>query len=208
MAGRAYARERRRNSKTPWREERYAVVDLETTGLDPASDEIVSFAAVPIDEGRVIVREIRTATIRPERMPSAETVRIHGLRRADLENAPDLPHVLDRILESLTGRVLVAHAAWVEKGFLRAALKPGGLRPPDPVIDTAALADRVLRPGDAAAGRALPLSLVARRLGLPAHRPHTAEGDALTTAQVFLSLASHLDQSHPQTVGSLARSRR
>ena len=40
---------------------------------------------------------------------------------------------------------------------------------------------------------------------LPAHRPHTADGDALTTAQVFLALATHLDALEPQTVGSLQR---
>ena len=42
-------------------------------------------------------------------------------------------------------------------------------------------------------------------LGLPVHSPHVAEGDALTTAQLFLALATHLDQMEPQTIGSLAR---
>ena len=37
------------------------------------------------------------------------------------------------------------------------------------------------------------------------HRPHAADGDALTTAQVFLALANRLDKREPQTVGSLAR---
>ena len=43
------------------------------------------------------------------------------------------------------------------------------------------------------------------RLGLPAHRPHHADGDALTTAQLFIALATRLDAVAPQTVGSLAR---
>ena len=108
---------------TPWREARYAVVDLETTGLDPRRDEIVSFASIPIEDARVIVGGTRTTVVRPTRMPEAETIRIHGLRPADLADAPALPDVLDLMLESLTGRVLVAHVAWVERGFLAAALK-------------------------------------------------------------------------------------
>ena len=50
---------------TPWRDAHYAVVDLETTGLDPRRDEIVSFASIPIDGARVIVGGTRTTIVRP-----------------------------------------------------------------------------------------------------------------------------------------------
>ena len=189
---------------TPWREARYAVVDLETTGLDPKRDEVVSFASIPIQESRVIVGETRATLVRPTEMPEAETIRIHGLRPVDLAEAPTLPDVLDLMLEALTGRLLVAHAAWVERGFLAAALKPAGLRIAEPVLDTAALARRVFGLEDLGEREALSLSETARRLGLPVHSPHVAEGDALTAAQVFLALSTRLDRSEPQTVGSLA----
>jgi DNA polymerase III subunit epsilon len=202
-AARAYARSRRRDSRTPWREERYAVLDFEATGLDPRFDEIVSFASVPIDDGRVVVGGASAAIVRPKRMPDADTIRIHGLRPVDLERAPELSDALDLMLSSLTGRALVAHVAWVERGFLEAILRPIGLRPPEPVIDTAVLAARVLAPSAADAYQPR-LSDVARSLGLPVHSPHTATGDALTTAQVFLALATRLDRAAPQTVGSLA----
>jgi DNA polymerase III subunit epsilon len=203
-AANAYRSAKPPSEETPWRAARYAVVDLETTGLDPRHDEIVSFASIPIQEARVIVGESRTTLVRPTRMPAAKTIRIHGLRPIDLGDAPVLPAVLDLMLESLTGRLLVAHAAWVERGFLGAALKPAGLRVVGPVLDTAALARHVFGSGDREAG-ALPLSETARRLGLPVHSPHIAEGDALTTAQVFLALCTRLDRIESQTVGSLAR---
>jgi DNA polymerase III subunit epsilon len=190
---------------TPWREARYAVVDLETTGLDPRRDEIVSFASIPIEDARVIVGGTRTTIVRPTRMPEAQTIRIHGLRPADLADAPVLPEALDLMLESLTGRVLVAHVAWVERGFLAAALKHAGLRLAEPVLDTSLLAPQVLALKDLSDGQALSLGDLVRTLGLPAHSPHVAEGDALTTAQLFLAVATHLDQIEPQTVGSLAR---
>jgi len=200
----AYKAARPPSGATPWREARYAVVDLETTGLDPKRDEIVSFASIPIQEARVIVGETRATLVRPTDMPEAKTIRIHGLRPIDLAEAPTLPEVLDLMLEALTGRVLVAHAAWVERGFLAAALNPAGLRIAEPVLDTAALARHVFGSEDLGEGEAVSLSETARRLGLPVHSPHIAEGDALTAAQVFLALSTRLDRIEPQTVGSLA----
>jgi DNA polymerase-3 subunit epsilon len=200
----AYKAARPPSGTTPWREARYAVVDLETTGLDSKRDEIVSFASIPIQESRVIVGEARTTLVRPTDMPEAKTIRIHGLRPVDLAEAPTLPDVLDLMLEAMTGRLLVAHAAWIERGFLATALKPAGLRVAEPVLDTAALARHVLRSEGLGEGEAMSLSETARRLGLPVHSPHVAEGDALTAAQVFLALSTRLDRIEPQTVGSLA----
>jgi len=200
--------------ETPWRAVPFAVVDLETTGLDARRDEIISFASIPVDDGRVRPGGTTTLTIRPERMPAAETIRIHGLRPADLEGAPALSAELDEILDALRGRVLVAHSAWVETSFLSAALQRAGVRLRGPALDTAALTHRVLSDGMApdAVGPSVSgpkgepkLSVVARRFGLPVHRPHHAEGDALTAAQLFIALASRLELSSPQTLGSLAR---
>jgi DNA polymerase-3 subunit epsilon len=204
-AARAYRAAKPPALETPWREGRYAVVDLELTGLDPRRDEIVSFASVPIEDGRVIVGGIRTATVRPATMPSGETIRIHGLRPVDLAEAPALPEVIDLILDALAGRTIVAHAAWVERGFLGEALRSAGVRLAGPVLDTAILARHVMGPGGLGDREFSTLSEAVRRLGLPVHRPHIAEGDALTTAQLFLALASRLDRAEPQTVGSLAR---
>ncbi|MGH2994572.1 MAG: 3'-5' exonuclease [Solirubrobacterales bacterium] len=201
----AYRRSNPPSAETPWREATYAVVDLETTGLDSRRDEIISFAAIPIDDGRAVAGGVRTAIIQPRRMPEAETIRIHGLRPADLVDAPPLEEVVDLVLECLTGRVLVAHAAWVERAFLDAALKPAGLRVAEPVLDTSVLVRRVLGGRGDANGEAMPLSDAVERLGLPVHRPHHADGDALTTAQLFLALVTRMDQVEPQTVGSLAR---
>ena len=188
---------------TPWREARFAVVDLEMTGLDPSRDEIISFAAVPVEGGKVGAGGTTTAIVRPERMPSAETIRIHGLRPADLAAAPPLDDVRDRILEALTDRIVVAHPARIEREFLSVALRPAGVRLAEPMICTATLAGQVLADGVGRRGAETPLSVAVAALGLPMEAPHTADGDALTTAQLFIALASRLDWREPQTVGSL-----
>ena len=211
VAAEVYAASGQPDPSTPWRRAAYAVVDLETTGLEPRRDEIISFACVPVLDGRVAIGEAVEATVRPRKMPRAESIRIHGLREADLESAPPLAEALDTMLEALSGRVLVAHAAWVEAGFLGPALKRAGLELRGPALDTAVLAYRVPRlaevvettrpaPSDTSPG----LSRAAWAMGLPVHRPHHASGDALTAAQLFIALATRLDAAEPQTVGSLA----
>lgn len=192
-------------SGTPWREVDFTVIDFETTGLDPATDEIISFATVTVSGGRVTLADAQYELIKPERMPSYDTIRIHGLRPADLVDAPPLEEVLDRLLPALAGRALVAHVASVERGFLGAALDLRGLELPNPWVDTAAIdrEQRRLRRLPPAASEPVGLSDLARSLGLPVHRPHHADGDALTTAQVFIALANHLDSVQAQTIGTL-----
>ena len=203
--------------ETPWREAIYSVIDLELTGLDPRSDEIIAFAAVTVRDGRISLADVNYRLVKPEQMPEADTIRIHGLMESDLKDAAPLSEVIDEMLETLTGRAMVAHFAPVEEGFLRAALAAHGLELRNPVIDTVDLATelaRLLRGGPL--GGILPrdphtpdsspgLSELCRSLGLPIHRPHHADGDALTAAQAFIALASRLDAFEPQTVGSMER---
>ena len=197
----AYAETPAPDPSTPWRQADFCVVDFETTGLDPALHEIVSYAALQVGRGRIRLDDARYQVIRPRQMPGRETILIHGLRRAELVGAPRLAEALDGLLEALTGRAMVAHVASIEERFLGTALRASGIRLINPIIDTAALATELFRLRDQ--GRTAPLGLtpLAETLGLPVHRPHEADGDALTTAQVFLALAAHLDQFSPQTVG-------
>lgn len=202
-AAAAYAAAKPPRPDTEWNRAAYAVVDLEMTGLDPDQDEIISFSAVPINAGRIATAGIRTITIRPERMPTANTIRVHGLRPADLTGAPPLAEAIEPMLEALTSRLVVAHPAWVERAFLQAAFKQAGVRVHEPILDTARLASRVLASEEESAE--MTLSSAVRAMGLPVHRPHHAEGDALTTAQLFLALVTRLDRRERQTVGSLGR---
>nr|BFE71854.1 hypothetical protein GCM10020092_051550 [Actinoplanes digitatis] len=110
-------------------------------------------------------------------------------------SAPAIDEVVDRLVDLLSGRVLVAHAAWVERAFLNRALRPRGIRLARATIDTAALL-RACRLADPDRPGEPNLEAASRRLGLPVHTPHHALGDAFTTAQLFLALATRLEASH------------
>lgn len=200
----AYARARLAGRRTPWREARYCVVDLELSGLDPRNDEIISFGAVPIDAGLVGAGHTLYGLARPTRPLPESSVVVHGIRTVDLEEAPPLDEAILPLLGALAGRVLVAHAAAVERAFLGPALRRQGVRLREPVLDTAALGRLLMVERGEPPPRLLTLGTLAGALGLPEHRPHHALGDALTTAQVFLAIVSHLEKLGAETVGSLA----
>jgi len=211
MSGRdAYARARPPSRRTRWRQAPLCALDFETTGLDPARDEIISFGVVPIDGARVRVGGAREGLVRPRRMPEAATIRIHGILPADLAAASEPEEALDPLLGALAGRALIAHAAWVERGFLAPELARRGLALRGPVLDTAELGREWRRRSGRRDTGVPDLGALAAELGLPAERRHTALGDALTTAQVFLALATHLDAGRRRalTIGGLARAGR
>jgi len=192
---------------TPWRRVRFAVVDLELTGLDPGRDELISFAAVPVAHGRVLVGETVAGLARPRSMPTRETIEIHGIRPHDLADAPPLDDAVGPLLAALRDAVPVAHAAWIEHGFLEPLARRHGMRVARP-IDTADLWRLLAIERDGRDPGYQPLAEVCRQLGLPVHRPHEAVGDALTTAQAFIALVAHLDAVRPQTLGTLTTIRR
>ena len=198
---------RRRGGATPWREGRYLVVDLETTGLDARRAEIISFGAVPVDHGRVQVGAAVHGLVRPRRPPPGETVRIHGLRAADLAAAPPAREALRPLREALHGRVAVAHAAWFDGAFLRRQEGLWRRLVRRRWVDTIVLARLLTTLREEPAPKPLTLPSLAAWIGVPPGPSHDALGDAFTTAQAFVALATLLDAERPQTVGSLLDAR-
>jgi DNA polymerase III subunit epsilon len=191
--------------RTPWRQARWCALDFEMTGLDPREDEIISFGAIPIEGGRVQLQAAVTGLARPSREVGEASIPVHGIRDVDLACAPPLAVGIGPLLEAMAGRALVFHCAAIDRPFLRQALRERGVRLRNPFVDTEVLGRLWLHERDGRLRRTLSLSDLASALGLPAEQPHDSLGDALTTAQVFIALSTHLESVHPETVSSLVR---
>jgi DNA polymerase III subunit epsilon len=179
-----------RHLRADWREAEYCAIDVETTGLDLDQDSVVSVGSVPIRDGRVIYREHYYSLIRPVGPVSVAAMRVHYLRPADLAQAPPAGEVARQVADQLAGRIVVAHAAWIERAFLSRLLRQAGARFGARMIDTAALARALGYAAGARDGHEPSLELLARQLSLPVYAPHHALGDAVTTAAVFLAMAT------------------
>jgi DNA polymerase-3 subunit epsilon len=193
---------------TTWREASFAVVDLETTGLDPRTHEVLSVGVVPVDSGRIILGRSFYSTVRPLVAPDGRTVVIHGIRPADAAAARPADEVATELVEQLGDRILVAHVACIERGFLTAWLSDVGYQP-GRVVDTDILARLIIsRRGGPLVEAHVGLGAAAAYFGLPEHRRHHAFGDALTTAQLFLATASLLFPDRDASVAELLNASR
>lgn len=184
----------------------FAALDFETTGLDPRRDHVVSFGVVPIRGGRAVVGERVYREVAPAVEPSPTSVTIHGLRRVDLDAAPRIDAARTVLRASLHRRYLVAWAAEIEAAFLARTFGRSGAWWRRHIVDTRVLAGLIARSDGL--GPSNTLTSVAARFGVPVHSPHDALDDALTTAELFLVLATRLSIERPRSARWLLRAGR
>jgi DNA polymerase-3 subunit epsilon len=199
------ARPNRRAWGQRWRGAGYLALDFEATGLDLAHDRIISFGAVPIEEGRIEVGRSRYQTVDPgDRPPSPRSVAVHGIRPVDLHGAPSEASAVAALREALADRFLVAWYGRVEVGFLATLFRPSADRFARSMIDVRDLMLALEGPG----AQERSLSSAAARYGVPVADPHHALDDALVTAQLFFVMAERLARRDGlATVGDLLRVR-
>ncbi len=162
-------------------------LDLETTGLVPGRDRILSIGYVPLDGGRIRLAGAGHLAVRTNAPIPEAAVAVHGITDDRARSGATLAEALVPTLAALTGRVLLAHFAWLETRFLDIACRTAFGGPlVVPVIDTLALERRRLaRAGAQAPPGALRLGALRERHGLPRYRAHDALTDAVATAELL-----------------------
>ncbi|MGH2657963.1 MAG: 3'-5' exonuclease [Actinomycetota bacterium] len=210
MSASGLHRSARRMAWRPWRNVSFASVDVETTGLDPTRDAIVSFGVVPVEAGRARLDAAVYRVARPDVELSGRSVTVHGIRPVDLDEAPSLSEEVEDLRQALQGRVILAWTAWVEAHFLGRALGGRPRRWEREIIDVR----RVVSWLDALEGRGRrrvdgeELVDTAERFGVPVEDAHHALSDALMTAQLFLVVATRLETMGRGRLRSLIRGSR
>lgn len=180
--------------RTPVEDLRIVVIDAETTGLDPSRDRILSLAAAPLSGGTLPMTALRSWLIYQPWAALNDAVAVHGITPAQTARGEPEEKVLFEFLDLIRGAVLVGHHIGFDAAILDQALaRHYGTRLYNPLVDTAALAMAELeafRKTGYANQRPPGLEEVCSHCGLPMMERHTAEGDAFTTAELFLLLCA------------------
>lgn len=177
------------------------VVDTETTGLDPdQGDEIIAVGAVRIVNGRILRQEIFDSFVRPRRLISESARAVHGISQDMLRAEPVIEDVLPRLHRFVEDTVIVGHNIAFDMRFFAAAGPRCGVSFANPVLDTLLLecAINANQPDKS-------LEAIAQRLGLSVTGRHTALGDALSTAEIFIALIPLLAEGGISSLGDALR---
>jgi DNA polymerase-3 subunit epsilon len=175
----------------------YTVFDTETTGLDPSQgDEIIQIGAARIVNGKLLHQECFEQLVDPQRPIPAASIPIHGIQPAMVAGQPTIDQVLPAFRAFAQDTVLVAHNAAFDMRFLQLKEQQTGVVFDQPVLDTLLLS-AVIHPSQDSHR----LEAIAERFKVPVIGRHTAMGDAMVTAGIFLKLVPLLAEQGIHTLG-------
>ncbi|SDH94332.1 3'-5' exonuclease [Pseudomonas panipatensis] len=164
-------------------------IDLETTSLDPRKADILSIGAVMIRRGKLVLGERLELLVEPPASLDGTSIRIHKLRRADLEGQLPLADALRRLLAFIGDRPLLGYYLSFDVAVLKRHLRAQlGASLNNPRIEVSALYQRKVSRRYPDLHLDLRFDTLARTLDIPVEGRHTALGDARSVALMFLRL--------------------
>ncbi len=199
--------------QTPVSEVEFLAVDVETTGLDPRHDHVLSIGWVPVKDRQIMLSGAHEVVVGlPPGADVGESATVHGLTDDAVAVAPTLSDVLPDLFAALHGRVLLAHHAPIELDFLsRATQEVYGTELPLTAVDTLSLQHQIvyghyrqIRPGS------LRLDHARQHFGLPRYPAHGALIDAIAAGELLLAQIAELEHrlGHEPALAALAPTRR
>lgn len=155
----------------------YAVVDVETTGLDPKTCRIIEIAIIKVRDGKIV--EEYCTLVDPGAAAFLAT-HIHGISDKDLIGKPDYFEIAPTVARLLIGSVVVAHNAPFDLGFIKNLLDACEYTGEIKAIDTLAYSKRAVK-----GLNNYKLATLISHLGLSGENSHRALDDAKATQLLF-----------------------
>ncbi len=179
-------------------EEEMVVFDIETTGLSVVNCRITEIGAVKIAGGKVIDRF--NTFVNPEMPIPEEVVKLTSITDEMVADAPKINDALKAFLDFAGDRLLIAHNAGFDTGFIRAAARQCGCPFKNAYMDTVALS-RFLNT-DLNSHK---LDVVAKYYGLGDFNHHRACDDAEMLANIYFAMVEKMHKFDLRDFGMLAR---
>lgn len=177
----------------------FIVFDLETTGLNPASEEITEIAAVRVVEGEI--RDSFQTYVNPHKPIPAGITELTGISDETVADAPDLDKAVPEFLAwAGEGQYpLVAHNAGFDMGFLRTACQRLGIEREFTSIDTLEMS-RLMLPHM----HKFKLNILAKELQVGPFEHHRASEDAAVLGRIYVKLLKRLrEEMHAVTTADI-----
>lgn len=176
-----------------WKDLTLAVIDVETTGLDPVEDRVMEVAIIRFEQG--VVTERYGRLINPGRPIPEDSKRITGISDDDVKDQPTFAELAGEIHERLQGVGIVAYNLSFDRGFMKNELERCGYAWPDeaPTLDPLIFARQFFKNSPRKN-----LGAISKLLGIPLEEAHRATHDAEVAGQVLFAFEDRLPESLEQ----------
>lgn len=161
----------------------FIAFDLETTGLDAGSDEIIEIGIARFRDGKMV--DQFQSLVKPSKPIPPEITQLTGIDQDDVDGQPRIDELLTDVARVMGDLPLVAHNVQFDVGFLGRHIPLDA----NPVIDTVELASIMLP-----AAPRYNLGSLAAQMGIKLERAHRAFDDALATGFLYWKLWQRLCQ--------------
>jgi len=194
----------------PARTHRFVVLDLETTGLNPNRDWIVSIGAIRVIEGKICLSELFNELVNPGQDIPVDSIKVHAIVPDMITDARPAGKVFDDFMSFVNTDILVAHFAPFDLQFLNKIMKARhGFPLQNLVLDAVEICRAVLLVPDPYGVyldfKKCSLDALAIRFELEVPERHTALGDALATALILQRIFLYLEQIKRGTMGDFIK---
>lgn len=171
-------------------------LDLETTSLDVSKASILSIGAVRISGKRVKTSDRLDIALKPPADLTAESIKIHKIRAQDLAEGIELRDALEQVLEFIGNRPILGYYVNYDIRVLSKFLRQEfGFDLPNKAIELSHVYHDIIKWKHVGGDVDLRFDTIASKLDMPIIQRHTALGDAITVALMYVRL-KHGDSSN------------
>ena len=171
----------------------YICLDIETTGFEKETDQIIEVAMVKVENGVIVDRF--ESLVHPEGKVVPEIItHITGIKPEDLDGAPYLHTLKEKILSFIGDLPIMGHNIQFDTGFLNA----NGVEFQNNEWDTFPLCTMVLEKAGS-----FSLETLAKRFDIHHEDAHRAMADVLANVDVFNILWNELLQLPKHVVSQI-----
>jgi DNA polymerase-3 subunit epsilon len=182
---------------------RFVCLDTETTGFDYDNDRILCIGAIAIKKNKIIVSDSFEVYIKQE-VFNKETVKIHGIRKNGNEIKVSEEEALIQFLEYLDDAIIVAHHTKFDITMINEALKRLNVGPiKSKQLDTNFIHKKI--ESEYKFKKLFSLDELCTIYNIKMHDRHTASGDALLTAYLFLKLTNKFKKNNALNLNDLIK---
>lgn len=158
----------------------FCVIDLETTGGNHKSDEIIEIGLVKIE--KLEISDKRSFLLKPS-IPIPDFIqKLTGIKQKDVENCPSIQSVIEEVIEFIGNTILVAHNISFDIPFLNAVLD----KMDKPFLKNRVICTNVMTKHMIPEIMNSNLNYMSRLFDLGLEKAHRAQQDATATAELLL----------------------